>query len=61
MAEMKTLTARKSVEMNPTLAVALQIQRRSALYPQDTDRVLASAYTSAKPPYWPVLKNRILL
>jgi hypothetical protein len=50
---MKTRASRKSVEMNPALAVALLGWRGSTLYPQDSDWVFASPYTNGKQPYWP--------
>jgi integrase len=51
--KMKTRASRKSVEMNPTLAEALLVWRGLTQYPQDTDWVFASPYTSGKRPYWP--------
>jgi integrase len=59
--KMKTRASRKSVEMNPALAVALLSWRGSTLYPQDSDWVFASPYTSGNRPYWPesALKGHI--
>jgi len=59
--KMKTRASRKSVEMNPALAVALLGWRGSTLYPQDSDWVFASPYTNGKQPYWPesALKDHV--
>jgi integrase len=58
---MKTRASRKSVEMNPTLAEALLAWRESTPYPQDTDWVFASPFTSGTRPYWPdsALKDHV--
>ena len=59
--KMKTRASRKSVEMNPALAVALLGWRGSSLYPQDSDWVFASPYTNGEHPYWPesALKDHV--
>jgi integrase len=51
--KMKTRASRKQVEMNPALAEALRVWRTLSLYPQDSDWVFASPFTSGKRPYWP--------
>jgi integrase len=59
--KMKTRASRKSVEMNPTLAEALRAWRNSTPYPQDTDWVFASPFSSGRLPYWPdsALKDHV--
>jgi len=59
--KMKTPASRKSVEMNPTLAEALRDWRNSTPYPQDTDWVFASPFSSGRLPYWPdsTLKDHV--
>jgi integrase len=59
--KMKTRASRKSVEMNPTLAEALRAWRNSTPYPQDTDWVFASPFSSGRLPYWPdsTLKDHV--
>ena len=59
--KMKTRASRKSVEMNPTLAEALRAWRELTPYPQDTDWVFASQFTSGRRPSWPdsALKDHV--
>jgi integrase len=59
--KMKTRASRKSVEMNPTLAEALRAWRELTPYPQDTDWIFASPFTSGRLPYWPdsALKDHV--
>jgi len=59
--KMKTAASRKTLEMNPYLALALADGRKKKPYPIDSDWVFASPFTNGKSPCWPdmILKNRV--